>query len=275
MSTGHPPPGAAGEAAVGEDARVTAPTEPAYRPDGPAEPRAAQLAANLARVRARIAAGCAAAGRDPAGVTLVAVTKTYPAQDVLRLAALGVADVGENRDQEAAPKAEAVAAAGVRVRWHFVGRLQRNKCRSVVRYAELVHSVDRVDLVRALSRAVDQHRDRPLDVLVEISIDGDPERGGAVAEGDEPDHDLDRVTAAVLAAPGLRLRGVMAIAPLSWDADTAFARLAQLAERVRAAEPAATVLSAGMSADLEPALAHGATHVRIGTSLLGKRAPLR
>jgi PLP dependent protein len=241
---------------------------------GPAGARSAELAAGIARVRGRIAAACAAVGRDPADVTLVAVTKTYPVDDVLRLVDLGVHDIGENRDQEAVPKAAAVAAAGVLVRWHFVGQLQRNKCRSVVRYADLVHSVDGVRLAHTLAEAARRYRDRPLDVLVQVSIDGDPERGGAAVD-EGGDRDLDRVAEAVAAADSLRLRGVMAVAPLTWDPDAAFARLADLAGRVRAAEPGAMLVSAGMSEDLEAAIAHGATHVRVGSALLGKRPPLR
>lgn len=230
--------------------------------------RRAELATNLARVRARIADACAAAGRDRGEVTLIAVTKTYPATDVLHLASLGVPDIGENRDQEAAAKAAEVAAQGAAVRWHFVGQLQRNKARSVVRYADLVHSVDSVRLARALADAAERGRDRPLDVLVQISIDGDPNRGGAA--GDE----LDQVVEAVAERPTLRLRGVMAVAPLGWAPDTAFARLAEAAARIRDRHPDATVVSAGMSEDLEAAIRWGATHVRIGSALLGKRAGL-
>ena len=227
-----------------------------------------EIAANLARVRARIADACDRTGRDPAGVTLVAVTKTFPAEDVLHLAALGVIDIGENRDQEAAPKAQAVAAAGGRVRWHFVGQLQRNKCRSVATYADVVHSVDSVRLAQALQAAADRG-DRPdgvpIDVLVQVSLDGDPARGGAL------DQDLDRVLEAVATAGSLRLGGVMAIAPLEAEPDRAFTTLAEIAARVRARYPDATAISAGMSGDLEAAIDHGATHVRIGSALLGNR----
>ena len=231
--------------------------------------RRQELAERLARVRGRVAAACAAAGRDPDEVTLVAVTKTYPVEDVRLLLDLGVHDIGENRDQEAAPKAAALATAGVTVRWHFVGQLQRNKARSVVRYADLVHSVDSEHLADALAGAADRYRDRPLDVLVQLSLDDDEQRGGV------PERDLDGLVVAVLQRPALRLRGVMAVAPLSWDAESAYVRLADLTGRVRAAVPEATVVSAGMSDDLETAIAHGATHVRIGTALLGKRAHLR
>jgi hypothetical protein len=246
------------------------------------DPRTGELARNLDAVRQRLAAACAQAGRDPAEVTLVVVSKTRPADDVVRLAALGVTDVGENRDQEAAPKAAAVAAAGAVVRWHFVGQLQRNKCRSVVRYADVVHTVDGVRLADALGRAAGG-RARPLDVLVQVSLDGDPARGGAfapaaasvgAASDDDEDRDLDRVLAAVSAQDGLVLRGLMAVAPMAWEPDRAFARLAGLAERVRAGYPQATALSAGMSGDVESAVRHGATHVRLGSAVLGNRVGL-
>jgi pyridoxal phosphate enzyme (YggS family) len=237
--------------------------------------RRAQLAASLTEVRERIARACRSAGRTPDGVTLVAVTKTYPASDVELLAGLGVTDVGENKDQEASAKAELVRAAGVQLRWHYVGQLQRNKVKSVVRYADVVESVDSLRLTGALDEAARRHRDRPLDVLVQVSIDGDPARGGAVADAGDPERDLWRVAEAVQAAEGLRLGGVMAVAPKDWEPDRAFATLATLATRLTADHPTATAVSAGMSGDLEQAVGHGATHVRIGTSLLGMRNLLR
>jgi PLP dependent protein len=236
--------------------------------------RQRELAQNLEAVRSRLDAACRAAGRDPAEVTLVVVTKTFPAADVLRLAVLGVTDVGENRDQEAAPKAAAVAEHGARVRWHFVGQLQRNKCRSVVRYADMVHSVDSVRLANALAGAADQVRDRPLDALVQVSLDGDASRGGAVSGHVEPDVALERVLASVEAAAGLALFGLMAVAPLDWDPERAFDELAAVSARVRAEYPHAAVLSAGMSGDVEQAIQHGATHVRLGSAVLGNRASL-
>ncbi|WFF06275.1 YggS family pyridoxal phosphate-dependent enzyme [Micromonospora sp. WMMD1076] len=245
-------------------------SQTAVRPE-----RRAELAAGLAQVRARIADACAAAGRQRDEVTLVAVTKTYPAADVVALAGLGVTDVGENRDQEAAPKAEAVASAGAAPRWHFIGQLQRNKARSVVRYADVVQSVDTVRLAAALDAAAGAVRDRPLDVLVQVSIDGDPARGGALPGAADPQRGLDPVAAAVAGADGLRLAGLMAVAPLGWEPDRAFARLAEVATALRADHPDATVLSAGMSGDLESAVGHGATHVRVGSALLGMRPALR
>lgn len=227
-----------------------------------------ELAASLGEVRERIARACAAADRPAEDVTLVAVTKTYPASDVVLLAGLGVTDVGENRDQEAAPKAAATRAEGATPRWHFIGRLQRNKARSVVGYADVVESVDSMRLASALGTAA-ADREAPLEVLVQVSIDGDQSRGGAAGD------DLWRISDAVAASSSLRLGGLMAVAPLGWDPDRAFEQLALLSGRLVASHPAATAISAGMSGDLEAAVRHGATHVRIGTSLLGMRNTLR
>ncbi|POM23985.1 hypothetical protein BTM25_26120 [Actinomadura rubteroloni] len=226
------------------------------------EERTAELAANLADVRARIAAACAAAGRSPDDLTLVAVTKTFPASDVRLLAGLGITDVAENRDQEARPKAE--ETADLALTRHFVGQLQTNKARSVAGYADVVQSVDRVRLVRALSDAA-ARTGRPLRCLVQVSLDEETGRGGAA-----PD-DVPEIAAEIAAAGDLDLAGVMAVAPLGGDARTAFARLAGIAARLRADHPAATVVSAGMSGDLEVAIECGATHLRIGTALLGGR----
>jgi len=230
--------------------------------------RRAELVTALGAVRARIAAACDAAGRDPRAVTLIAVTKTYPAVDVVTLAALGVLDIGENRDQEARAKiAELPPQLGVR--WHLIGQLQTNKARSVVGYAAAVHSVDRPKLVRALAYAVaDGRRDAdrgPLDAFVQVSLDGDPDRGGVVttAAGELADE--------VAARPELRLRGLMAVPPMDADPDRAFGQLADLAAEVRARHPEADAISAGMSSDLEAAIRHGSTHVRVGTALLGRR----
>ncbi|MDG4840634.1 YggS family pyridoxal phosphate-dependent enzyme [Micromonospora sp. WMMD967] len=236
--------------------------------------RHAEIAAGLAQVRSRIADACAQAGRDHADVTMIAVTKTYPASDVVALAGLGVTDMGENRDQEAAGKAAEVAAAGVRPRWHFIGQLQRNKARSVVRYADVVQSVDSVRLARALATA-SADRERPLDVLVQVSIDGDAARGGALPGSADPGAGLEPVAEAVADAPGLRLVGLMAVAPLGWEPERAFARLAEVADVFRGVHPGATALSAGMSGDFEIAIRYGATHVRVGSALLGMRSTLR
>jgi len=223
-----------------------------------------ELAVRLTAVRQRIAAACQAAGRDPADVTLIAVTKTRPASDVRLLSELGVCDVGENRDAEAAPKA--AQCADLDLTWHFIGQLQTNKAASVVRYATFVHSVDRLRLIRALGTAA-RRAEAVVQCLVEVSLDGDPARGGAVA-GEVP-----ALAEALAAEPGLVLAGVMAIAPLGMAPREAFALLLDNAAVVRAVRPGATVISAGMSGDLEDAVAAGATHLRIGTALLGDRGP--
>ncbi len=223
-----------------------------------------ELAVRLTAVRQRIAVACQAAGRDPADVTLIAVTKTFPASDVRLLSELGVTDVGENRDAEAAPKA--AQCADLDLTWHFIGQLQTNKAASVVRYATFVHSIDRMRLIRALGTAA-RRAERVVQCLVEVSLDGDPARGGAVA-GEVP-----ALAEALTAEPGLVLAGVMAIAPLGMAPAEAFGLLRDSAAVVRAVRPAATVISAGMSGDLEDAVAAGATHLRIGTALLGDRAP--
>jgi PLP dependent protein len=249
---------------------VTPPAEPGAAGSAAAAGpgRRAELARNLAGVRARVAAACAAAGRDPGEITLIAVTKTWPAADAVALADLGLADFGENRDQEAAPKAAIVAeATSAAVTWHFIGQLQTNKAPSVVRYASVVHSVDRVRLVRALGAAARAAAGpRALSCLVQVSLDGDPSRGGV------PVGQIPQVGAAIEAEAGLVLGGVMAVAPLGVAPETAFASLRAISAAVREIHPGATIISAGMSGDLEAAVRNGATHLRIGTALLGNRS---
>jgi pyridoxal phosphate enzyme (YggS family) len=247
---------------------MTSPTAPSHGPDAvaPGSDRRAELAVRLAAVRARVSEACRQAGRHDEDVTLVVVTKTHPASDVALLASLGVRDVGENRDQEAAAKHS--ECAGLDLRWHFIGRLQSNKARSVARYADMVHSVDRPALVGALDRGA-HAAGRRLDCLVQVSLDGDTERGGVAVDG------FDALAAAVADAASLRLRGVMAVAPLGADPARAFAALPGLLERGARYAPEADVLSAGMSGDLEAAVASGATHLRVGTAILGARPTLR
>lgn len=227
--------------------------------------RRAQIAANLAAVDERIAAACAAAGRRREEVRLVAVTKTFPASDVRLLASLGVTDIGENRDQEAAAKA--AECADLDLTWHFVGQLQTNKCRSVASYARVIHSVDRSRLVRTLGREARQ-AGRVLRCLVQVGFGGSSGRGGA-----RPEAALG-LADEVGAEDGLELGGVMTVAPLDADAGRAFAYLAGIAAEVRARHPAATDVSAGMTDDLESAIWHGATLVRLGTALLGVRTAI-
>jgi pyridoxal phosphate enzyme (YggS family) len=221
-----------------------------------------ELERGLSATRARIAAAEAAADREPGSVSLVVVTKFFPAADVRLLAELGVTDVGENRHQEA--EAKAAECADLDLRWHFIGGLQTNKAAAVARYASMVESVDRVDLVPRLARGAAE-AGRALDVLLQVSLE--PGAGGR--SGAAP-VELDRLADAAGEA-GLRVRGLMAVAPLDEDPAGAFARLAQVRADFIGHHPEATVLSAGMSGDLEQAIAAGATHVRVGSAILGSR----
>lgn len=232
------------------------------------EARREQLAANLQRVRERVAAACAAAGRRAEEVRVIAVTKQYPASDVRILADLGVRDVGENRDQEAAPKA--TKCRDLDLVWHFVGQLQTNKARSVVRYADVVHSVDRLRLVAELGRRV-RAAGRTLTCLVQVNLDPESEQGVLGPRGGADPADVPGLAEAIEAEEGLSLGGVMAVAPRQGDPRAAFDRLKAVADDLRARYPHATVVSAGMSGDLEAAVERGATHLRIGTALLGNR----
>jgi pyridoxal phosphate enzyme (YggS family) len=223
-----------------------------------------EVAANLDAVRRRIRDACAEAGRPKDDVALVVVTKFFPASDVRILADLGVTDVGENRHQEAEAKAAECADLGLR--WHFIGGLQSNKAAAVAAYADVVESVDRGKLVGPLSRGA-QARGAEVDVLLQVSLDppGADHRSGAAPA------DLPELARRVVEADLLRLCGLMAVAPLGEDPRTAFARLAEVHRELVREHPGATVLSAGMSGDLEAAIACGATHVRVGSAVLGPR----
>lgn len=241
--------------------------------------RRAQLAANLAAVRTRISEACLAAGRPADAVGLVAVTKFFPASDVLHLLALGLRVFGENRDQEASAKAAQVAAELADAtsvplpEWRFIGQLQTNKAKSVVSYADVVESVDRLTLVAALAKAAGR-AGRRIGCLVQVNLDPEASRDGSGRGGAHPAEMLG-IADAVAQSGTLRLDGLMAVAPLGEPPEPAFARLAALAANLRGVHPEAVSLSAGMSGDLEAAVAAGATHVRIGSALLGGRPPLR
>lgn len=238
----------------------------------PLDERTREIEGNLTRLEQRIDAACRAAGRQRAEVTVVAVTKTFPALDVARLHALGLRDVGENKDQEAAAKVGDCERLGLTdLRWHFVGQLQRNKASSVARYAHVVHSVDRDRLVQALDAAAAK-AGRRLGCLVQVDLRDPPADGG---RGGAAPADVDRIADLVARAEHLTLAGVMAVAPLDADPRRAFAALHDVAMRLRATYDSATVVSAGMSGDLEAAIEAGATHLRLGTALLGSRPPLR
>lgn len=234
--------------------------------------RKGELAASLAEVEKRMAAACEAAGRARDEVKLLAVTKTFPALDAALLADLGALDLAENRDQEAGAKAEEVAGLrpDARIRWHMVGSLQRNKAKSVVRWADEVQSVDSERLAEALAKATKSaldsgQREHPLDVLIQVSLDDDPKRGGIRLS--EVSHLAERIAH----VGDIRLRGLMAVAPLGIDPAEAFGKLARASERLREEHPNAREISAGMSNDLEQAITHGSTCVRVGTALLGGR----
>jgi PLP dependent protein len=243
--------------------------------------RESELTHALAAVRSRLAAAAEAAGRNVSEIELLPITKFFPATDVAILSRLGCRCVGESRDQEATAKAAEVARLAAssgrddlrNMHWHMVGRIQRNKARSLAQWAHTAHSVDSTRLVGALDRAVsaalaDGRRQEPLRVYVEISLDGDVSRGGVdiTAAGA-----VDEVCAQVEDAPGLTLLGLMGIPPLDWDPARAFDLLRSEHRRVLDSHPNARGLSAGMSNDFETAVKHGSTCVRVGTALLGPR----
>jgi hypothetical protein len=234
-----------------------------------------RLEENVRVVRERIAVAARAVGRDPAGIRLLAVSKTWPAEDVRALAALGQREFAENRVQELIGKAADLAAdppPGVdpgELVWHLVGQLQRNKAAAAVRLGAVVHSVDRAPLIQALARAA-RTEQRVLDVFVQVDLGGP--HGQAGARGGVPPAEVPALADAVADSADLRLCGLMAVAPRGEDPAPAFARLADVAARVRADHPGARELSAGMSADLEAAVTAGATVVRVGTALFGSRA---
>ncbi len=228
------------------------------------ESRRDEIAAGLAAVRERIDRACSDAGRPFDDVTMIVVTKFFPPSDVRLLADLGVRHVGENRHQEAVEKAAECADLGLD--WHFIGALQSNKAAAVAGYADAVHSVDRAKVLRGLSRGAEE-RGREIDCLVQVSLDPPEASGRSGAEADQ----VPGLAEGILETDGLRLRGVMGVAPLGGDARAAFARLADQASVVRQLEAEATWISAGMSLDLEEAIAEGATHLRIGSAVLGPR----
>ncbi|QHC70143.1 YggS family pyridoxal phosphate-dependent enzyme [Rathayibacter sp. VKM Ac-2801] len=217
-----------------------------------------ELAARWAEVSERVADATRSAGREASSVTTIVVTKFHPVSLLRDLLELGVVDFGENRHQEAQEKSAELA--GTAARWHFIGQLQSKKARQVRRYADAVHSVDRLALVPLLEAG-----EHALDVFLQVNLTEDPDRGGASPADVEP------LAEALAKAPGLVLRGVMAVAPLDEEPRAAFARLRSISDRVSAVEPSATAISAGMSNDFAEAIAEGATHLRIGSAITGER----
>jgi pyridoxal phosphate enzyme (YggS family) len=239
--------------------------------------RELELADALTALRGRLSAAAEAAGRKLDEIQLLPITKFFPATDVAILSRLGCAAFGESRDQEAAAKVDEAARlledSPDRRQWHMVGKIQRNKARSMAHWAHTAHSVDSGRVVAALDRAVDGalsegHRTDALRIYVQVSLDGDVSRGGVDVSDTAA---VDEVCAQVEAAESLELVGLMGIPPLDWDPDRAFERLQSEHNRVRQAHPHAVGLSAGMSNDLESAVKHGSTCVRVGTALLGER----
>lgn len=222
-----------------------------------------ELQASLTTVQQGIAEAAQAAGRSADELTLIVVTKFHPASLVRNLHELGVRDVGENRHQEARQKAAELH--DVDLRWHFIGQLQTNKARQAAEYAHAIHSIDRERLADALGKV---EVERPIEAFVQVNLTDDPGRGGA-----DPT-EIERIAQRVLETPSLRLRGVMAVAPLpeEEEAASAFARLYDYAERVRALDPRATDISAGMTHDYAAAIEAGATHLRIGSAITGNRS---
>jgi PLP dependent protein len=233
--------------------------------------RREELSAGLVQVQERITAACTAADRPRGDIQLIVVTKNFPGSDIELLCDLGVKDIGENRDQEASAKIGALPCdVRDRLHVHFIGQLQSNKAGSLATYVDTVHSIDRDKLVFALDRAA-AARGREIGALIQVSLAGDGAQAGR--GGIRPDG-VAELANSVAAAQHLRLRGLMAVAPLGVDPGEAFARLDTVARAVRADHPGATWVSAGMSADLEAAVANGATHLRVGTAILGSRPPV-
>ena len=229
------------------------------------------LAERLSSVQRSIDAAARSAGRDPNSVTLIVVTKNHGAELAIDLADLGCTQFGENRDQEAAPKALAVAAArpDARVDWHFVGQLQSNKVKSVLSYASAIHSLDRGSLLQALAKETTKLAEAghpaAIDVFIELNLTQDPNRGGI-----QPANLL-AFAQEVLRVPALNLKGVMGVASLDGEPERDFATIAAASSELQTVAPGARFISAGMSADYELAISYGATHVRIGTAITGKR----
>ena len=235
-----------------------------------ADERSQHVANGLADVREQVAAAATAASRSPDDVCLVVVTKTWPSSDTRILHALGVRDVGENRQQDVERKVAELADLDD-LSWHFIGQIQSNKAAKIAASSDVVHSVDSVKVARRLGDAA-QRSGRGLDCFIQVSLDPEPARSG---RGGVTGPDLEDVAAAVASMSALRLVGVMGVAPLHGDAEAAYAELAGVSSRLRALHPAATSISAGMSADFSLAIRAGATHVRVGSAVLGERPSLR
>jgi pyridoxal phosphate enzyme (YggS family) len=224
-----------------------------------------ELGGRYQAIADRVAGAARDSNRNREDITLVVVTKNHPHQLVLDLIELGSRDFGENRDQEASPKAKAIAAETVvDFNWHFIGQLQTNKVKSVLEYADFLHSLDRSSLLDELQKRTAE-REKPLKVFVQVNMTDDPERGGVNPQ------DLMGFAERVLTSPGLELVGLMGVGGLEVAPELEFERLAELSQKLQELAPSANRLSMGMSGDFEVAIAYGATHLRIGTAITGKR----
>jgi pyridoxal phosphate enzyme (YggS family) len=221
--------------------------------------RAQEIAAALASVEDRITKAAETAGRNRSELTLIAVTKTYPASDVQILADLGVSNFGENRSDEGLEKSAAIAAT-----WHFQGQVQGRKLKDIASWATYIHSIDSADHITKLSR-ICAEMDRKISIFLQLSLDGAPDRGGVLAD------QLGQLADQVGADPNLQLAGLMCVPPVEYDFDRAFGEIAKVHSAFKAGYPGAVGLSAGMSSDFEVAIAYGATHLRVGSEILGSR----
>ena len=223
--------------------------------------RRAELSRSLSDVQARIINATARVSRKTEEVTLVAVTKTYPISDVVILHQLGVTHFGENRNAEGLEKSALVSA-----HWHFQGQIQSNKIVSIASWALTVHSLDDLSHVAKFDRAVGEIPGKRLNVFIQISLDGDASRAGVAGD------DLLALGQSISSTKNLDLVGLMVVPPVQAEPEEAFSEVAEIAERFRSEFPTAQSLSAGMSGDYEIAIAHGATHIRVGSQILGPRA---
>jgi hypothetical protein len=224
--------------------------------------RQEEIAHNLALVREKIQTSARASNRNLNEIELIAVTKTFPASDVEILHELGMRDFGENRDSEGSAK-----SLEVQGNWHFQGQIQGNKLKSITKWAHFIHSLDSHDHLEKIATLCKERQGAPLGIFIQVSLDGAHGRGGVLAQ------ELSRLADEVISTAGIQLMGLMAVAPLGVEADKAFAELAVIHGAFSRNYPNALALSAGMSGDYESAISHGATHIRVGSSILGSRTP--
>ena len=221
--------------------------------------RAQEISAALANVEDRVTRAAEKAGRDRSELTLIAVTKTYPASDVQILADLGVSNFGENRSDEGSEKSQLISAT-----WHFQGQVQGRKLKDIASWATYIHSIDSADHITKLSRICSE-KDRKISIFLQLSLDGAPDRGGVLAD------QLGQLAEQVTADTNLHLAGLMCVPPVEYEFDRAFGEIAKVHNAFKMGFPAAIGLSAGMSSDFEVAIAYGATHLRVGSEILGSR----